>query len=57
MITKIKRERSIIDKYPCKNCGQKEMYANKSKGFIKGYKCAFCNTVNYPIKDMLTEKI
>ena len=51
------QERSVTDKYPCKKCGQRKMYPNTTKGFVKGYKCAFCDTVNYPVKDTLTLKI
>ena len=34
--------------FNCTHCGKNEMLPNRVGNFIKGWKCAKCDTVNYP---------
>ena len=48
-----KYEKEITEKYKCKTCGRHRMYPNNEGTKIKGYRCEFCLTKNYPIRDAL----
>ena len=45
----------ITNKFTCKKCQYNKMYPNSNGEKVKGYKCAICGTVNYPVRDSLRE--
>jgi len=43
----------ITDKFVCSNCGKNNMYPNVCGNKIKGFVCAGCGAVNYPVRETL----